>query len=95
MQFDPKTREVTMVFQDVGKDALNNPVWRRAGFNLVTYDGDPNRWIEPVNACQDEDVMTTPVAGTKRWPERISGIEHIRGSMFEVHNFAPDKIDLS
>lgn len=97
-QFENATREVTLVFQNIGKSLIGeNPIWRRAGFNLVSYDGNPDKWIEPVNVCLTVDALgtTQTILSTPATVERIAGIEYVQGRMFEVHNFAPMAIDVT
>ena len=48
-KFDPATREETWMFQEVNRGNGQKPTWRRLKFNLVSYDGIPEKYIEPVS----------------------------------------------
>jgi hypothetical protein len=96
MTFNPSTREVTVVLQPIGKTLVGEkPVYRKAGYQFVQYDGDPDRLMEPVNACATVDAIgegamyTTPTT-----VERIVGFEIVEGRMSEVHAFPPDFVDV-
>jgi hypothetical protein len=95
MAFDPQQREVTRVFQLVGKTAQKKPLYREAGFQLVSYDGEADRFVEPRNASFGADVVTSCIIPrTLSQLDRIVGVEFIEGRMSEVFAFAPDFVDL-
>ena len=54
--FDPLLRRETWCFQRIGRQA-GHSVYRRLGFNLVSYDDDPQQWIEPVNENNFIDTL--------------------------------------
>lgn len=45
-QFESAQRRETHIFQELFQEN-GQPVWRRMQFNLVQYDGDSDRYIEP------------------------------------------------
>ena len=48
-RFDPATRVETWMFETVNQDTFGRKTYRRLKFNLVSYDGIPERYIEPVS----------------------------------------------
>src|SRR3990167_9086227 len=57
-QFDPKLRLETWVLSEVSRDARQRKTYRRLGFNLVEYDGNPDRYLEPRPASDRYDQWT-------------------------------------
>jgi hypothetical protein len=94
MAFANETKEVTAVFFEVGKGAQDAPIYQRAGFNFVSYDGDPDRYLEPVNASGVVDALGTAhtLFTTPATRENITRFEFFRGRPFEVHAFAPENV---
>lgn len=98
MAFSAADRDITLVFKETGRNSFHErPVYRRAGYNLVSYDGSPDRFVEPVNACLSVDSigMSFTLMQTPEQAERIIGIEYIRGRMSDVVAFPPDYVDVS
>jgi len=96
MPYANEQKEVTAVYLEIGKGAKEQPLYQRAGFNFVAYDGDPDRFIEPVNAATALDTLGTTcvIASTPSTQERITGFEFVRGRAYEVHAFSPDNVQL-
>ena len=91
-QFDPKLRIETWVMQEVAKDAKQRPTFRRLGFNLVEYDGNPDRYIEPRPLADRYDPSLSTRDAKLLDPvndgRRMVGIEIQTGQRHnEVHQF--------
>lgn len=90
-QFDPYLRRETWVFQQIGTDPRGTPLYRRMGFNLVSYDGSPDKWIEPISIGADgvntvsPNVTTIDIAG--REAGVIAGFEYYGARPFEAQSF--------
>lgn len=99
-QFDPRERLETWVFFKIGKTADGRDIVRRANFNFVSYDGDPDRVIEPVN--NDNVAMTENAAGAYSHqmlkPDshfgRVVGFEMLTGRMSEAISFGEQSVDV-
>lgn len=99
-QYDPALRVETWVFFEIGKIG-RKPVYKRAGFNYVSYDGDPERMIEPVN--KDGQVLSSAPSGTYSHQMlrptqhfgQVGNFEILRGRPSEVHNFSDLYVDVS
>jgi hypothetical protein len=85
MPFDPDTRRETWLFQEMYRDSGNRPVYRRLSYNLVEYDGDPDKYIEPVS-MQSEDEMPFD-ARTSGDPGAMVRFEIYTSRPFELHSF--------
>ncbi len=94
-QFDPREREETRVFIQIGNGAGQKPVYREARYLLVSYDGDPELVVEPANAERFVDFMTNACTVMKPGTHvgRVAGIQFVQGRQFEVHSF-DDNVDL-
>lgn len=79
-QFDPKLRRETRLLKLLYRDERGRPVYRMLPYALVEYDGDPDRYLEPLSIPQygPGDRMAT---------EAVDGIGLIIG--FEVYNSRP------
>lgn len=93
--YDPTQKRETWLLQQVATDPGNKPVYRRARMNLVSYDGNPERLIEPVNMSDhynpiDKQVYSALADGAGL----MASIEYVSASrMYEVHSF--DDVDFS
>jgi hypothetical protein len=94
MPYANDQKEVTAVFFEIGKGAKETPIYQRAGFNFVSYDGDPDRYIEPVNANVQMNTLGTDhvLYTAPETRERLVGFEFFRGRPFEVHAFSPENV---
>lgn len=62
-QFDPLQRRETWLFQEMCRDVnTSEPVYRALQYVLVSYDGDPQQYIEPVPI--DEVIKSNLVDST-------------------------------
>jgi hypothetical protein len=90
-QFDPRLRRETWLFQRVGTDPGDKPIYRRLGFNMVSYDNSPDRFIEPVSIGADGVNAISPSVTTidtiAQEAGAIAGIEYFDARPFEVHSF--------
>jgi hypothetical protein len=78
-----------------GPKPARKPIYRRAGYNLVTYDGDPQQVIEPRNVCSLADATTDGGnASSPTTSDRIVGIEYIKARRFEAQAYY-DNIDVN
>lgn len=55
--YDPLLKREYWVFHKVGIEK-GLPLYRRAAFNLVSYDGDPELMVEPINVGYLIDPVT-------------------------------------
>lgn len=89
--FDPTLRREVWMFQKLGVDTKDRPIYRRMGFNLVEYDGNPEMYIEPVNAGGYGVDLTNPnVATTNNVTQEAGAIVDMRffdARPYEVHSF--------
>lgn len=100
MAFDPRERLETWVFYEIAKTGDGRPVYRRANYNFVSYDGAPERYLEPVN--NDNVAMTENAAGTYAHqmlkPDthfgRVVGFEFLRGDPVGVHSFGDRPVEI-
>ena len=97
MAYGTAEREVTLVFKEIGRDVRRKPIYQRAGFNFVSYDGDPDRFVEPVNPSAGVDLIGTAhtILQTPSQVERVVGFEFIRGRLSECVAFSPDNVSVS
>ena len=97
MAYAAQDKETTAVFFESGRSTKEKPVYRRAGFNLVSYDGDPDRYIEPRNAAVQLDTLGTTyvVFSTPATAERIVDFQFYTGHPYETQCFSPEYRDLS
>lgn len=95
--FDPTTKEVTLVLNPIARGAGKKPIYRLAGYAFVSYDGSPDRYLEPRNLCRDVDITGTNavVLNTAARVERVVGFEIISGRAYETQCFPPDTYDPS
>ena len=96
MAYAGADREVIQVFKESGKTVAEKPAYVAAGFTLVSYDGSPDRFAEPVNVCPTVDTLgqpTTPAEVTAL--PRVAGFEFYRGRYGTAMSFPPDKIDVT
>jgi len=54
--FDPALKREIWCFQRIGRQG-GHSVYRRLGYNLVSWDDDPNYYIEPVNETNSVDLL--------------------------------------
>jgi len=88
--FDPAMRRETWLFQELGKDVGNKPIYRRMGFNLVSYDGSPDMVIEPVSAAYGVDLTNPSVATIDNVTQdagAVVGFQTFQARPYEVHAF--------
>lgn len=90
--YDPAKRVETWLFQRLGVDDQKKPVYRRLKYNLVSYDGSPERVLEPLAPSSLADITGN---GTVIDPMahfgRVGGFEYFNGRPFEV--FSIDDTD--
>lgn len=90
--FDPSTRRETWLFQLMFIDPGGKKVWRRLAYNLVSYDGNPERYIEPVSAAFDDQIEFDPnKAGD---PGAVVGFEFFESRPFEFMS-VNDNVDIT
>lgn len=92
--FDKAQRRETLVFQEIGREN-GKPLNRRMQFNLVTYDGDPNRYIEPRPASDFLDAVNAEPRVLRAMADGvgvIEGFEFYTARPYAVHAFN-DAID--
>ena len=82
MPFDPATRRTTRILMESREN--DKPVFRMAKYMFVSYDGDPDRYIEPVPQNVD---------GTGFASEIIVGMEVFGRRPYEVHSFDDGPVD--
>lgn len=84
--FDPAQRVETWLFQQIATDPLTNkPIYRRMKYNLVSYDGSPERVLEPVNAEPMVDILTSGhVLAPQSHFGRVGGMEYFTARPNEV-----------
>lgn len=106
-QFDPVQKREWWLFQQVGNDPFDRhkPIWKCLRYCLVSYDGDPQRWIEPSSNEEIVNTISTSVStGTggasgahkvlkaiEDGQGLIAGIEYFTKRPYEVHAF--DDVD--
>lgn len=61
-QYDPAMRKETLLFQEVGRQGRNTPVYKQLPYVLVSYDGDPVQVLEPLPV--DTRVRSNDAANT-------------------------------
>jgi hypothetical protein len=54
--FDPALKREIWCFQRLGRQG-GHAVYRRLGYNMVSYDDDPTFYIEPVNETNSVDLF--------------------------------------
>lgn len=89
---DPALRRETWFMQEIGRDETNrsNRLWRLLPYGLVSYDGDPVRYIEPwppSQTCAVFDGTHDPIQATVDGQGRLSRIEYCEARPFELHGF--------
>lgn len=88
MPFEPDTRIETWIFVRVGSARLRNPRYRRARFNYVEYDGNPDRYMEPVSACELADITGTVSAFNKHRGIIGRAEYYDQNPVAELHDFS-------
>jgi len=85
MPFSTQSRRETRLLQEIYRDATNRPVYRMLEYCLVEYDGNPDRYIEPlpVPYVTTDEVQEPVYDGVGQ----IVGIEYATSRPFEVHAF--------
>jgi hypothetical protein len=86
-QFDPTQRRETWLFQEMCRDVnTGEPVYRALQYVLVTYDGDPQQYLEPIPV---DEVLKSNVAdmtlsgnGYKPVDPRSEGLGRCTGFKF-------------
>jgi hypothetical protein len=80
--FDPSTRRETWLFQKMGIDQVTGkPMYRRLGYNYVSYDGSPDKYLEPVvSELENYPGMNPNVSGE---PGIVVGFEFFDSRPFE------------
>lgn len=77
--FDPAQRVETWLFQQIGVDLQGKPVFKRLPYNLVSYDGSPDRVLEPTNAEERVDVITgCTVLVPRTHVGQVGGMEYLK-----------------
>ena len=89
LEFDPTQRLEYWCFQEIGRSADNKPIYRRMGFNLVGYDGDPDLVMEPVNQEALVDLTNPNVATIDPSADggRIGGFRFFDSRPYEAQSF--------
>lgn len=90
MAFEPETRLETAIFiRTNGRAKGQKPKYRRARFNLVSYDNDPSQYLEVRSACDLFDVAG-PVAESDRNRGLIEKVEYFDDMhpFRELHDFS-------
>jgi hypothetical protein len=91
MPFDPATRRETWLFQQIGTTAAGKPIYRRLSYNFVEYEGESDRYLEPVSAELDDRPYTDPrIAGE---PGAVVGFEFFNARPFETHSINDFSVD--
>jgi len=98
-QFDPTQRRETWVFQKTGTDPVfGKTIYRRMGFNLVSYDGSPELSIEPINneqvAPSFNNGSGTVIVPNVDGPGQVVDFQFFEGRPYEVHSFGDNTGDL-
>lgn len=91
-QFDPLMKRETWVFSQhpASGNGTREKIWQRRGFNFVSYDGNPDRYIEPVNM---EQQMSERCSINDQKPAKVGmgsvvGFEFIDGAAYlDIHQF--------
>lgn len=94
-QFDPALRLEWWQFQQIGEQ-YGQPVYRRLKFNMVAYDNQPERYVEPVSVDEQGEQafdFQTRAQQPARIP-RVAGFEFHNGRPYSVVSF-DDNLDLS
>lgn len=79
--------------QEVARDASGRRTYRRLGFNLVEYDGNPDRYIETRPPSDRYDIGLTTSGQVKLLDpvndgRRMSGFEYATSQRYnQVHQF--------
>ena len=73
-------------------------IYKRLGYNLVSYDSDPLQWVEPVNESFSTDMLDTASQGTvvdaMTHYGRVNRFEYYDGRPFEgITNGAEFNVD--
>jgi hypothetical protein len=90
MAFEPETRsETAILLRANGRAKGQRPRYRRARFNLVSYDGDPSQYLEVRSACDLFD-MTGVVTEPSRYRGLIERFEYFDDThpFRELHDFS-------
>lgn len=100
-QYDPSLRRETWLFKEIGRQGKKNPIYKRLGYILVSYDGDPVHYLEPCPVDQTVAVIandgTTTGNGCRVIDPvadglgRMSAQQFFTGRPFEV--FAYNDVD--
>ncbi len=94
--FDPAQRRETWVFQEAFREN-GKPVFVRMGFNLVEYDGDPEKYIEPRPPSDTVDLLSADepylVSPVTDGVGLMKNAEYYNARPFEVHSFGDITID--
>lgn len=86
MPFDKTTRRETRLLQELYRDGKGRPVYRMLNYAFVEYDGDPDRYLEPLPVLRyGPDERITDAVGDGAG--LIVGFEYFVGRPFEVHAF--------
>ncbi|HYE89034.1 MAG TPA: hypothetical protein VEA16_21940 [Vicinamibacterales bacterium] len=95
-QFDPSLRRETWLFQELFAEN-GRKVYRRLGFNLVQYDGDPEKYIEPrppsdvLELIDEPDIIDARTQGVGV----VADFEFYTARPYPVHNFGDsDSLDV-
>lgn len=95
---NPLSRRETRLFSQIGQGAGRTKVYRPLKYALVSYDGDPTSYIEPLSVGGDAvlSVMNgqfRPNVPSTSGYAQISGAQFLQGRPFPA--FAYDDVDLA
>lgn len=96
---DPTTKLEVWLFQKIGQTVPTHggrPIMRRLPYNLVSFDGDPAQYIEPVNASQFNKVLDSsgdPIDPRADGAGRVVGLQMFEARPFEM--FSLNEVDAS
>jgi hypothetical protein len=94
--FDPSTRRETRLYQELFRDAGNVPVYRELPYVLVSYDGDPKQYLEPLPPADQVKLLDgsgDPIVARADGMGAIVGFQFFTKRPFEV--FAYNDVDAS
>ena len=86
--FDPALKREIWCFQRLGRQS-GHAVYRRLGYNLVSYDDDPNFYVEPVNETVSCDLLAGESANNCKQIDvmadfgRVTRFEYFDGRPYE------------
>lgn len=98
---DPTLKREIWLFQEIGLSGgrKGTPLYRRLPYNLVSWDGDPTQYIEPVNASGDfvrgigETNVGAPLDPRVDGAGLVAGFQFCKARPFEV--FSLNDLDVA